>query len=315
MTTPGPVGSAGRDAAPMRFGLVGTGYWARIVHAPALASTPSVELAAIWGRNEDAATALAAEFGASACQDFEAFLASVDAVAFAVPPAVQAELAIRAADAGRHLLLEKPVALTDEAAGALVRAVAAAGVASVVFFTARFQPDARRWLDEITHMGGWAGGSAIWLGTALSGPNPFDTPWRRDFGGLWDVGPHAVSLLWAILGPVCDVTADAGRGDLSYLVLHHESGATSTATLTISAPLAAGGFRLEVWGEHGISTLPGPADAVVALRVALGELAANARSGEAAHPCDVAFGRDVTQVLAAAQRYLEDQREHRRYAR
>ena len=305
MTAPRPVSPGGTDVAPIRVGLAGTGHWARIVHAPALASTPGVELAAIWGRNGDAAAALGADFNATACQDFDAFLARVDAVAFALPPAVQAELAVRAAEAGRHLLLEKPIALTDEAADALVRAVAATGVASVVFFTDRFQPDIRRWLDEITHTGGWAGGSAIWLGTALSGSSPFDTPWRRDFGGLWDLGPHAVSLLWAILGPVCEVTADAGRGDLTYLVLHHERGATSSATLTLSAPEAAGGFRLEVWGEHGIRALPGPADAVVALRVALGELAANAQAGIAAHPCDVAFGRSITQVLAAAQRYLD----------
>ena len=40
---------------PLRFGLVGTGHWARITHAPALASTDGVELAAVWGRNRDAA--------------------------------------------------------------------------------------------------------------------------------------------------------------------------------------------------------------------------------------------------------------------
>lgn len=122
MTAPLPVGPAGSDAGPIRFGLVGTGYWARIVHAPALASTPGVDLAAIWGRNPDATAALAAEFGATASQDFDAFLVGVDAVAFAVPPAVQAELAVRAAQAGRHLLLEKPIALTEETADALVAA-------------------------------------------------------------------------------------------------------------------------------------------------------------------------------------------------
>ncbi len=314
MTTPAPVDPTG-STAPIRFGLAGTGYWARVVHAPALASTPGIELAAVWGRNPDAAGALATDFGATTHRDFDAFLAGVDAVAFAVPPAVQAELAVRAADAGRHLLLEKPIALTDESAAALSRAAAAAGVASVVFFTSRFQPDARSWLDEITRTGGWAGGSAIWLGTAFSGSSPFDTPWRRDFGALWDLGPHAVSLLWAILGPVHDVTADAGHGDLSYLVLHHEGGATSTATLTQAAPRAAAGFRLEVWGEHGISALPGLADPVDALRVALADLVANARSGDTAHPCDVAFGREVTRVLTAAQRHLDARRTHGGYAR
>jgi predicted dehydrogenase len=305
MTTPTSAGPVRGGATPIRFGLAGTGHWARIVHAPALTSAPGVELATVWGRNPHAADALAADFGAAATSDFDAFLAGVEAVAFAVPPAVQAELAVRAAAAGKHLLLEKPIALTDEAAAALADAVAAARVASVVFFTARFQPDARNWLNEITRTGGWASGSAIWLGSVFSGSSPFDTPWRRDFGALWDLGPHAVSLLWATLGPVRSVTADAGRGDLRYLVLHHEGGATSTVTLTQGAPPAIDGFRLELWGEHGISALPAMTDPVGALRVALAELTANARTGDTAHPCDAAFGRDVTRVLSAAQRYLE----------
>ena len=81
----------------MRFGLVGTGYWASFTHAPALATTPGATLAAVWGRDADAAAALAARHGATAYDDFDAFLASVDVVAFAVPPHVQAPLAIRAA--------------------------------------------------------------------------------------------------------------------------------------------------------------------------------------------------------------------------
>jgi len=107
----------------MRFGLVGTGYWAESTHAPALATTPGAHLASVWGRDQDAAAALAARHGATAYDDFDAFLRSVDAVAFSVPPDVQAPLAIRAAEAGRHLLLEKPVALSVADADAVVAAV------------------------------------------------------------------------------------------------------------------------------------------------------------------------------------------------
>ena len=49
---------------PLRFGLAGTGHWARIAHAPALASTEGVELAAVWGRNPQAAAELAAGYQA-----------------------------------------------------------------------------------------------------------------------------------------------------------------------------------------------------------------------------------------------------------
>jgi predicted dehydrogenase len=161
----------------------------------------------------------------------------------------------------------------------------------------------------VTEAGGWAGGNATWLASVYSPSSPFNTPWRREKGGLWDIGPHALSLLWPILGPVRYVTADSGRGDLTYLVLHHEGGATSTATLTLGAPEAADGFTLQVWGEHGIQTMPSLAsDPVEALRAAVTELMAHAGAGEQANPLDVRFGRDVTHVLAAAQRQLDARR-------
>lgn len=293
------------DDETLRFGLVGTGYWARVAHARALASVPGIEFAAVWGRNVEAGAALAAEFGIEAHVDFDGFLGEVDAVAFSVPPDVQSELAVRAAAAGKHLLLEKPLALTESAADAVVAAVEQAGVASVVFFTARFQPHIRDWLADVTARAGWLGGSAAWRGEALTETNPFNTPWRQEHGGLWDVGPHAVSLLWASLGPVTSVTADAGLADITHLILHHASGVTSTVTVTCSAPASAAGLEFYLWGEPGTSALPPESgDRVGALRTALTELAANARSGQVTHPCDVRFGAAVNHVLTSAQQQL-----------
>jgi predicted dehydrogenase len=291
---------------PLRFGLVGTGHWARITHAPALASADGIEFAAVWGRNAGAARALAAEHDAVAHDDIDAFLADVDGVAFSVPPDVQSAIAVRAAGAGKHLLLEKPVAFSDAGGDALVRAVQDAGVASVVFFTARFQPDVRAWLADVVSPGRWAGGNAVWLGSALGGGSPFDTPWRRDKGALWDLAPHVISLLWACLGPVVAVTADAGQGDVTHLVLHHSGGATSTVTVTLGAAGAAEHSCIWLWGESGRSVAPPETDQpAAALRVALAELAGNARSGHPGHPCDVRFGRDVGRVLAEAQRQID----------
>jgi len=293
----------------MRFGLAGTGYWARITHAPALSSTAGIEFAAVWGRNPQAAADLAAEYRATPYQDVSAFLAGVDAVSFAVPPDVQAPIAAQAAREGKHLLLEKPVALTEAAADGLVEAVEQAGVASVVFFTSRFQPEVRAWLAEVEARGGWAGGVSAWLGSALRESNPFNTPWRQDRGGLWDIGPHLVSLLWASLGPVTSVTADAGPADVTHLILHHQGGATSTITVTLSATEAAAGVEAYVWGESGRLAAPlGTVDRLVALSTALDELVANARAGQTRHPCDVWFGRDVERVLAEAQRQVDARR-------
>jgi predicted dehydrogenase len=294
----------------MRLGLVGTGYWASFAHAPALASTPGVTLTATWGRNQQAASELAARYGAIPHDDFNEFLADVDAVAFAVPPNVQAPLAIRAAEAGKHLLLEKPIALSAEDADAVADAVEKAGVASVVFFTWRFNREIRAWLTDEQARGGWSGegwsgGTAIWLGNSIQPDSPFNTPWRREKGALWDLGPHLVGMLWACLGPVTSVTAIAGQGDVTHLVLGHEGGASSTTTMALDAPEAAAGYNLFVWGAAGRSVMPAtPPDPADALRVAAAELIAAARLDRAEHPCDVSFGRDIVKVLAEADAQL-----------
>lgn len=290
----------------MRIGLAGTGYWARIAHAPALASTDGIELTAVWGRNPAAAQALARQHGAAAVTDFDEFADRVDAVAFAVPPDVQSPLALRAAAKGKHLLLEKPIALSAAEADTLADAVRRAGVASVVFFTLQFEASVRAWLADVTARTDWAGGSAVWLGSALQEASPFNTPWRREKGGLWDLGPHLVALLWSALGPVSSVRADSGGGEVTHLVLHHAGGAASSVSITMSVPERAEFFELFVWGAGGRSAVRREAgDAVAPLRTALTELAACARDGGAAHACDVSFGRDVVRVLADAQRQLD----------
>jgi predicted dehydrogenase len=293
-------------ARPLRFGLVGTGHWARITHAPALASAPGVELAAVWGRDSAAAAALAARYGAAAHTEIGALLDDVDAVAFAVPPDVQAPIACRAASAGKHLLLEKPIAIDPDQGRALVREVEQAGVATLVFFTARYQDDVRAWLADVTARGPWTGGHATWLGSALQAGNPFNTPWRQDKGGLWDLAPHVIALLWAALGPVTAVTADAGLADVTHLVLHHDSGATSAVTVSLSAPESADLAELFIWGAPGRSAAPQETvDAVIPLRTALTELAGLARAGQATHPCDVRFGYAVGAIVAEAQQQLD----------
>ena len=125
----------------MRFGLLGTGFWAAQTQGAALAAHASAELVGVWGRDPAKAAAVAGPLGAAPYDDVDALIADVDAVAIALPPDVQAGLAARAAQAGRHLLLDKPLALTAAGADAVVDAVDAAGVASMVFFTNRFRPE------------------------------------------------------------------------------------------------------------------------------------------------------------------------------
>src|SRR5688500_3003567 len=109
---------------PLRVGLVGGGPWAKMVHAPVLAAGPETVLAGVWARRPDQAERLASRHGAPSFDTVDELFANCDAVAFAVPPGVQAELAVRAAGQGKALLLEKPIAGDLDAAQRLADAVA-----------------------------------------------------------------------------------------------------------------------------------------------------------------------------------------------
>ncbi|MFF5896314.1 Gfo/Idh/MocA family protein [Streptomyces argenteolus] len=296
---------------PMRIGLVGAGPWARLTHAPALAAHPGVRLGGVWGRRPEAARALATAHGADAYSGdagFDALLAASDAVAFAVPPDVQAPLAARAAAAGRHLLLDKPVATTVAGAREVAGAAERAGVASVVFCTLRFAPGTAGWIGEQAATGGWFTARALWMGALFADGegNEFGaSPWRREKGGLWDVGPHALSVLIPVLGDVTEVVAAKGPADATHLLLRHTSGASSTVTLALDAPQGAVGTEVEFRGEGGVATLPaGGGDALGAFRVAVDALSEAARTG-VAHPCDVRFGLRLTEILAQAEAEAE----------
>jgi predicted dehydrogenase len=298
---------------PVRFGLVGTGYWARELHAVGVAGHPDAELVGVWGRDPDKAAALAGTHGAtgfSGSDGYDDMLAVVDAVVFSVPPDVQAALAVRAAQAGRHLLLEKPVALSHAAASEVADAVAGAGVASVVFFTERFVAEREAWLQERV-AAETLGGEAAWLASLRTPDNPFaGSQWRQQRGGLWDVGPHALSVLLPVLGPVTSVAGARGREDLVHLVLTHQNGATSTVGLSLTMPPNATRAKLAFYDEKGWHTRPdteqaGSGDAVSHQRRAVGELVENLRTGDTEHRVDVRFGAEVVRVLELAQQVVD----------
>ncbi|NYI72549.1 putative dehydrogenase [Naumannella cuiyingiana] len=283
----------------LRVGLIGTGHWARETHAAGLAAAPEVDFAGVWGRNPERATALAADLGVRSYPDLDGLLADVDAVAIAVPPDVQAGLAVRAAEAGRHLLLDKPVALSAADARAVADAVERSGVRALVFFTRLFLPEQRAWLDELAATGGWSGG---WLRmiSAIDQPgSPYaESTWRRERGALWDLGPHALSTMITVLGDVEELIMNRGVADVVNLLAVHRGGATSVATLSLFSPPAAAGNANGFWGRAGIAEMPPwrtePSEAFA--------LAARALATGEPHPADLVLGVRITELLEEAER-------------
>jgi predicted dehydrogenase len=174
--------------------------------------------------------------------------------------------------------------------------------ASAVFFTRRFMPQLQEFIEQAGRTGGWVEARVDHIGSIYEEGNPFGaSPWRRESGGLWDVGPHAVALVLPVLGPVTEVTAMVGPRDMTHLLLRHASEAISTLALSLDAPPAAGREEAVFAGKAGVVAVPAvPWEPVLAFGRMLDELIAAADGGPQPQ-LDVRFGVGVTAVLAAAE--------------
>ncbi|MGB3773133.1 MAG: Gfo/Idh/MocA family oxidoreductase [Rhodococcus sp. (in: high G+C Gram-positive bacteria)] len=288
----------------MRIGLIGAGPWAGQAAAPALAAHPDIDFAGIWARRSDAAATTAPY--TRVFEEVEDLIDAVDAVAFAVPPAVQFDLAMRAVAAGRHVLLDKPIAATARDAGTLVSAIDAAGVSSMVTLTRRFAPETRAFLDAAaaTDVSTVA---ATWLSGALLGGDYAGSAWRQEGGALMDVGPHVLDLIIAVLGPVDSVAAANHHvaSDTWTLTLGHRGGTSSVATLSMRTPVRPSVLRVSASGGGGLvelsdrTTTPQQCYAVL-----LDEFLDSVRTGEP-HECSAHRGLELHRAIDRCRRLVQ----------
>lgn len=277
----------------IRVGVVGTGHWAAAFHAPMIAATPDMTLAAVYGRHIDAAKAIADAHGALATDDFDEFLRHCDAVTFAVAPDVQATLAPIAAAAGKPLLLEKPLALTLEDARSLVAAVDAAQVPTQLVLSKRYSAAIRDFLAEVASIPVHGVRTSFISGALLPG-SPFATPWRLEHGVLLDVGPHVLDLMDAAAGHIESVAFTGDPRDCLCITTVHAGGAVGQAYIsgTVSGYL----WDCDVFGPRGILSAPEP-DGDEQIRRTIGEeFASVVRSGRA-HELDAHRGLYLQRLL------------------
>jgi len=291
--------STGSDT--MRFGLIGTGYWGRSTHATGLLAHPDVDLVGVWGRSPATTSTAASTLGVPGYQRLDDLLADVDAVALAVPPDVQAELAVLAAQRGCHLLLDKPIALDEVAAERLLRAVTSAGVAATVFFTLLYEPAVAAWVQK-TAAEAWFAARIRMFSSIFAPGSPYAASgWRRERGALWDVGPHALGVAVRVLGPAESVVAQHGAGQSTDVIVRHAGGVTSSLSLSLTAPPAACGSDWTFYGDPGAVTVPVPAStSPQAYANCVTDLLRSVRTGHEPR-CGVPFGLEVVRALSAAE--------------
>src|SRR5579884_330223 len=253
----------------IRFGLAGCGVIGE-VHARAIASLPQTELVAVADVPAafSAAEKLGAEYGASACADFTMMLErqDVDVVNICTPSGLHAQQAIEAMSRGKHVIVEKPMALTRRDIDGMLEAQHRAGVKLSVISQRRFEPGVRtlyrliqrgglgRIVLAVAHVPWWRTqgyyDSGAWRGTET-----------LDGGVLMNQAIHVVDLLQWMVGPV-----EAVQGYVATVAHVMECEDTAVATLrfsngalgTISATTGANpgsALQLEILGDGGSAVL------------------------------------------------------------
>lgn len=190
------------------FGIIGGGVIAPI-HANAIADLPNARLVAVADAIPERARDVAADFDVLAL-DVEALLAraDIDVVCVCVPSGAHAETGVQVAAAGKHVVVEKPIEVTLEAADRLIEACAARGVVLSVISQHRWDAGMRelRQLVDEGRLGSLVLGDAIvkWYRTQQYYESGAWRGTRKLDGGgaMMNQGIHYVDLLQWVMGPV-----------------------------------------------------------------------------------------------------------------
>lgn len=196
----------GAEGKTWGFGILGTGMIAEF-HQQAIQATPGAELRGIAHHNPERHEELSTKFGVPAASEAE-LLANpdIDVIIICTPSGQHAEQGIRAARAGKHVLVEKPMALSRATADELIRACDEAGVLLGVCLQRRTEPLFRR-IREAVQAGDLGTITLASLILPYFRPDAYYAQadwrgsWEGDGGGvLMNQGIHLIDLLVWILG-------------------------------------------------------------------------------------------------------------------
>jgi predicted dehydrogenase len=202
----------------LRIGVVGCGYWGA-KHVRVLSSLSSVDRVALVEPDARTREALSCKFGmAPTFSNLESVLPHVDAVVIATPPGLHAELALRALQSGKHVLVEKPLATSSAEAALIINAAIQSNRVLMVGHTFEFNPvvrQLRRFLDQGEL------GDVYYIHSSRFNIDLY----RSDVNVIWDLAPHDISIMNFLLRSIpTSVTAwgtSGGHVDVAYVRLDY----------------------------------------------------------------------------------------------
>ncbi|MCL5997379.1 MAG: Gfo/Idh/MocA family oxidoreductase [Chloroflexi bacterium] len=251
----------------LRLGLIGCGFGARDLYAPYFRYLDNGELVAAMDVDEDRGRKIQELTGCrKVYTQLDALLADkdVDAVMILTPTNLHAEQVERAAQAGKHVYCEKPMAKTIEEADRMIDACARCGVKLQVAFMKRFNPSfqrAKEILDE-GRLGDIFEMRAIWDNArARTSRANYRHQLRSGGGFLQEDGSHPLDIIHWWMGDVSEVSGHVmlvaanrfDNDDVASVVMKHKNGAMSSLHITMLTH-RTGMESYEVFGTKG--TLP-----------------------------------------------------------
>lgn len=251
----------------VRLGVVGLGWFGGVL-AEAARSTGLAEAVACYARSPETRAAFADTHRCRAVGDLGEMLeaSDVEALLLATPHSTHVDLVERTARAGKHVFVEKPLALTVSGARRAAEAAAEARVVLQVGHNRRRQPANRRIKAMID--GGELGTVLQLEGThsAPGGHKPELPPWRSDpaecpHGGMTALGVHTVDTFNYFMGPAKRVTAFSSRftglrdlDDATSVLMEYDGGELASINTTYFSPpvvsLSVFGTDAAVWNEE-----------------------------------------------------------------
>lgn len=248
----------------VRWGILGCGDVAEKKGGPALYKAEGSELVAVMRRDREKAQDFARRHGARRAYDHAEHLLAdpeVDAVYIATPPHLHCEQTLAAARAGKHILVEKPMALNAAECDTMIAACRDAGVHLHVAYYRRFYPKfiAARKLVRENAIGEILGARLTMCAMSSAGG------WRvqpeiSGGGHFVDVGSHRIDMLIHLLGDVAEMSGYAENR-----LRHHAAENDVVLSLRMaSGALVSAGFHfhtrpaqdaLEIYGSEGTLSL------------------------------------------------------------
>lgn len=252
----------------VRFGVVGLGNWGR-VHADIYSSHPQSALVAVCDSNEELAAGVGASYHVGKVYiDYREMMCDpeIDAVAVVTPDFAHAGPIIAAAQAGKHIIVEKPLATALSDLDAISAAVRNSGVTLMVDFHCRWYPPiviARQNIERGDL--GTVVSAYLRLNDTIYVPTTM-LPWAAKSSILWFLGSHAVDALRYMLGDEVERVYALARSevlrrrgvdvpDLYQAILEFRQGVVATLECNWIVPESNPGyndFKVNILGSKGM---------------------------------------------------------------